>query len=267
MNKLANLQKRAAVVSRALFASLPFHRRLAIVLAALVDTDLQALGRALGTVFIHKKVQGLPDINGKPALETPANRVPPNYLHDFAANIRQILRSKSHSEDVADLTIANWLYRFVAEGGWQKMEEGRSLSEVRSYILNSLINQEKDELRRQKKNQMRNPSLDVTNEEGHATFEPSDPEATKKFYEHIQPHSLPRVRRVLEQKVHPDAPLFLDLLLEGHRATDIVGDPTTGRPTMLPHLKDKPLSYRNWKKTYEPKIYHVLREFAEQEAV
>lgn len=268
MDKIATLQKRAALVGRTLFASLPFHVRLAYVFSILANTDLQALGRALGAIFIKKKVRGLPDVHGKPALDWPANKpLPPDYLKGLASDLRRFLLAKFHDEHLVDTTIDNWLFRFVVEGGWEHMIEGITLKEAQNYAFTGLLRQGLNEITVKKRERGRNRSLNETDEEGHVVFEPADPSAAKNIYENLPSTKMPSVRRILENKVHPDAPLYLDLLLDGYEGTEILGDPNKGRIPMLPYLQHHPLSYANWKKTYEPKILQVLKEFAHPDAL
>jgi hypothetical protein len=270
MIKLAELQKRAALVGRALFASLPFHVRLAHVFSVLADVDLQSLGRSLGKVFIEKKVQGLPDVHGVPALDWPAAKpLPPKYLEDLAGHLRHALRVKFHSDQLVEAAIDNWLFRFVVERGYHNMQENVDFKKATNYVLHSLEQQVLNEIKAGKRKKRDNESLDETyeSEEGESRhkYNPADPDTPATIYENISPHDMPKVRQKLEA-IHPDAAIFVDLRLDGWEATEIVGDPARGIPTKLPHLKEHPLSYRNWKKMYEPKIQNVLSEFVHQAA-
>lgn len=259
--------------TRRLFASLPFSVRLAYVFSILAGTDLQALGRALGVIFIKKKVQGLPDIHGKPALDFPISQyelahkdpsrmLPTNYLDDFASDIRGYMLATFRSEQLVDVAVSNWLFRFVVEGGWHGMHEGLHLKpQVRSYVIAALKGEILNEIKKSKRKKRDMGSIDEENSEGDLVFNPSHDETPAKIYEELPTSSMPKVRHVLEHQVHPDAPLYLDLLLEGYTVTEILGDPEGGKPSMLPHMRQKPVGYKNWKKTYEPKIKKVLEDF------
>jgi hypothetical protein len=275
VNKLAVIQKRGDYLARRIFAALPFSVRLAYVFSVLANTDLQALGRALGVIFIKKRVEGLPEIHGKPALDfpvaeleaqhkDPSRLIPSDYLKGFSEAIRQKLFQRFHSEQLVDTVISNWLFRFIVEGGWQHMKDGLSLATARNYALHSMENQALNEIKVLKRDRDRSKSIQETDEEGHQKIDPADPTAPAKFYDSLPTSKLPAVRRVLEQKVHPDAPLYLDLLLEGYNASEILGH--GGQDTMLPHLKEEGLAapYANWKKNYEPKIRQVLERFMAQ---
>lgn len=277
MLRLASTQKQAVLLTRRIFASLSFHERLAHVLSVLAGTDLKALGRSLGVIFIKKRTQGLPDIHGKPALEFPVEELeakhkdpsrllPPNYLEDFAAMLRGLLLHKFNNTQLVDVGISNWLFRFVVAGGWHTMHEGANLSSLKGYILGSIENEIKNEIKGGKRKKRDMGSLDVVNDEGDLLHHPSDPTAPAKFYENLGPQDMPKVRKELEHKVHPDAPLYLDLLMEGYTVVEILGDPEKGVPPMLPHMRSNPIGYKNWKKTYEPKIRDVMVHFLREAA-
>ncbi len=272
---LSNTQRRAARITRSLFASLPFAVRLAFAFSVLAGTDIMALGRALGVILIKKGVTGLPDVHGKPALEfpvaeleaqhkDPSRLIPRDYLQHFSADLRLHLISKFHSEQLVDVVISNWLFRFIVEGGWKNMHEGISLSQARSYVMASLDAEALNEIKKGKSKKRDMGSLDISDESGKALINPADPEAPTKFYENLPISEMPKVRKILEEKAHPDAPLYLDLLLEGYSSAEILGfeGGKQIREPMLPHMRDKNLNqpYKTWKTHVEPKIRKVLQK-------
>lgn len=234
MDRLASLQKRAADTQRRLFASLPFYVRLAYVFARLANLPLQSLGRTLGAVFIVKKVEGLPDVKGQPALEWGAafgadiNKItrmlPPNYLEAWVANeVRNRLMAKFKNEDLVADAISGWLLRFVVNGGMKNMDEGMPLTSARNYVLTGIQNESLNQIK--KRNRHREDSMNETDDDGRATMQIDDPKALRSLVkEDRHLWKFPRVRRILEQDAHPDAPLFLDLLMDGYTVNEIVGD-------------------------------------------
>lgn len=276
MDRVASLQKRAAELTRKLFISQPTIIRVATVLEIVAGTDplLKALGRSLGAVFLQKGVTDLPSIHGKPAAEwfeaqprkdTNAliQRLPPDYLDEFALKIRQRITGK-FNESLAREAISGWIMRFVLLKGWNNMDEGMSLDRARNYVLTGVQREALNLIKKDRRHQY-DRSIHEEDDEGKRRVDPSDPNAMKDFLEEMPMWKAPRVRHILEQKVHPDAPLFLDLLFEGHAMKDIVGDKATGRESMLPHVKERPMAYYNWLKTYNPKIVEILSEIGKQE--
>lgn len=265
MHKLAHLQKRARRVVRGLFAGLPFQVRVRFVYANL-SMDVQALGRSLATIFIKKQVKGLPDIRpGVPALSWPSGTpLPPGYLQDYAQYLKNSMLQKFyHNEQLVEEGLSRFLLRFVVEKHWERMEEGINFSQAKSYVFRALYNEISLELKSRKHDKAMR-SIDIPEEEGENRghhVELTDPHALDSFYHNLSPSDLPKVRKVLEREVHPDAPLYLDLLLEGYNAAEIFGDPEQGKPPMLPHARQHQINYKNWKKTYEPKIREVLQHF------
>jgi hypothetical protein len=250
--------------------------RLAYVIASLSGVELQALGRSLGVIFIRKKIQDLPDIHGKPALEFPVDQhkdptklLPADYLRGFAADLRKSLLAKYHSEQLVDVAISNWLFAFVVEGGWKELREGAKLGEVFRYLLKSLNYVVLSDIQKTKRKKYDfGPSIDNTDEEGNPTMQMGDPESEANFYHNLPTSVLPKVRQAL-QHVHPDAPLYLDLLMEGYTPAEILGFKAHAQTedVMLPHLKAEGLKapYKSWKAIYEPKIKTVLMKFVHEE--
>jgi hypothetical protein len=274
MVKISALQKRAAFLGRALFASLPPSVRLAYVFSILAGTDVRSLGRTLGVVFIEKEVHGLPDISsGKyagPALDFPVKQLraegkdpsrflPPNYLEGFAESLQELLHRKYHNDDAVDRAISAWLFTFILDNKWEQMRSGISLTEARSFVLRSLENATINQLRGDKR-QHRDISIDRTDEEGTPLFTPDDPKALRHMLEgrgHIW--NDPHIKRELETGAHPDAPLWLDLLMQGYTSNEILGDPRKDLPSMLPHYKAVP---QLWGYRILPKILRVFQRHA-----
>lgn len=276
MDKIASLQKRAKDVARQIFARLPLSRRVAHVMLVLAGVDLllKALGRPLGAVFLLKGVTGLPDINGKPALEWFAEqsnktvdgltrRLPTNYLDQAAVKMRNSMGSK-FGPDIMQDAIGTFLLKFISQKSYEHMHDGISLGEAIGYVATSIKNAA-IAIQRSNKHENRNRSLDDTDDEGKATFNPADPRSLKDFatVDNGKPiWHMPQVKRILETKAHPDAPAFLDLLLEGHNQKEIVGDfrhKEVVVPSMLPHLKNNPISFSAWEYRTMPKIKDILQ--------
>lgn len=258
MDKIASLQKRAKDVARQIFARLPLSRRVAHVMLVLAGVDplLKALGRSLGAVFLLKGVTGLPDVNGKPALEWFAEqsnktvdgltrRLPTNYLDQAAVKVRNTMGSK-FGPDIMQDAIGTFLMKFISGKAFEHMHDGISLNEAMGYVAMSIKNQAIS-LQRSNKHENRNKSIDETDDEGKAMYNPSDPKALinhggAPWWE------APKFKRILETKVHPDAPLYLDLLSQGYQAKEIVEG-------MLPHYDS---SYAYWMDKVTKKIRNVL---------
>lgn len=279
MDRTSSLYKRAADLTRRLFASQPFYVRLARVFEILAGGDplLQALGRSLGAVFLLRGVKDLPPVNGKPALEwlaaqprtdvnTLTRRLPSNYLDDFAAKLRRSIYAK-FGESVGGEAFSAWLIRFVISGGYETMHEGLSLQQAGGFVFGAIKNQALNLIKRDR-HERTQQSLDEMNDDGDRhRLDPKDPNSVKDFLEEDPLWKSPQVRRILEQKAHPDAPLFLDLLMQGYTQNEIVGDWRKNRPSMLPHVQQKPITPQAWEYRTMPKILDILKDFAAQEMV
>lgn len=275
MNQLSTLQKRAGTVSRAIFASLPLRFRILVAFERLADLPLKSLGRALGAVFILKGTKDLPDIKGEPALNLNekakgninalTRMLPSDYLESFALEIKRMLMAKFKNEDLVSEGISRWLMRFVALGGWKGMQENLPLKQIKSYVTTSITREIINKIKGDK-HEREQSSLDERDDNGRSTMNPSDPKSVKDFLEEQPLWKAPRVRRLLEQKAHPDAPMYLDLLMEGYTTREIVGDHRVDLPSMLPHVKQKPVTPQAWEHRTMPKIVDVLRGVAEEEA-
>jgi len=302
MNKIAAIQKRAADLRRTLFASLPLHVRLSHAFSVLADTDLRMLGRSLGLVFIKKRVQGLPDITSGPfkgpALDFPVERLeaerkdpsrflPPNYLEGFAESLREILRRKYRSEDAVERAMSTWLFYFIVKQAWKKMDEGVPLNTARNLVLKGLeravMNEGKsDRDKWQSPVKVKGPDgktvkhrvpmtpMDAPTLDEETPFQMADPKAEAEMLGELSPHQRSDVRRKLET-IHEDAPLYLDLLMEGYKDKEIIlGSPHEVRlpdgtlvpagKSLLPHVRQKPMSYQNWMHSKKPRIQQLLAE-------
>lgn len=238
-----------------------FHRRLAVVWLRLGGLPEQALGRTLGAVFLIKGVRGLPDANGNPAEEVSLDggvqavirRLPLNYLEDRAEGIYRKLKAwTSLPDDVLDETVSRWLLRFVVLDGMRHMEEGLSLSSAVAYVVFGLRNEALNQWKKYKREREYGSV-----EEGDADLV-ADPEALRRVVKRPV-WEAPAVRRQLE-KVHPDVPLFLDLLMEGYPAKHIVMGEPGGDGSMLPHFKERPMTYPGWHQGRLPQIIRILSE-------
>lgn len=277
MNRISALIARAGEVRRKAFQAQPFSTRVAHVMVMLAGLDplLSTLGRSLGAVFILKKTEGLPDVHGQPALawvETLSDKdvnaitrkLPPNYLDNFAQKLKQNATAQFGMQAGTD-ALVGWLTRFIM-GGWKHMQENQPIDRILKYCMLGVKNEALNGWKADK-NRRKDISINDDGDDDRRPVDPGDPSSMKDFLEESPMWKMPRVRKILEQKVHPDAPLFLDLLFEGHSMKDIVGDKASGRESMLPHVKQQPMAYYNWMKTYNPKIVDVLSKINQEERV
>jgi hypothetical protein len=173
-------------------------------------------------------------------------------MESWAGSLRGLALAKFHNEELVDESLQNWIVRFALMGGWTHMKEGLSLSQAKSYVFTGLKNDILNHIRSQNLHQDR--SLQETDDEGNSSFDPADPSADKQFdltelkSERMAPWNQPKVKRVLE-KAHPDAPLFLDLLMDGHTQKSII------QQGMLPHFDS---SYQYWMDKVKPKIMDTI---------
>lgn len=258
MDRVETLRKRANTIAVRLYQS------------SASTSLVKSMGRSLGAVFLLKSAKGLPPINGTPAdewflaqpkkdMNTLVRLLPDGYLSEFASEICKQVAHWTRS-DMMDDIVSRWLARFVVLDGWHNLDKGMSLINMRRYLITALKNEAINVWKKEHSRPFEDID-DLTDD-----VDPVDPNAMRGLLEDVPMWKSPRVRRILEQQVHPDAPMFLDLLVDGYNMKEIVGDKATGRKSMLPHLQQKPMTYNNWWQNLNVKIIDVLKRISEEAA-
>lgn len=255
---------------------MPLGFRIATVYFQLTASSQDTLGRLIYAEFLRKGVRGMPDIRGKSAeqyvqemgdkINSPqlADKLPGDYGRSFGARAYGLLIKNVGVSD-ADDVVANFMRRYF-EGSGRGMEEGIPLAKAEAYVLNGIWKEALNLLKVRKRERSRYESITREDEGEERTLDIRDPRFMDKIEAEFPVHELvrdPFVQRELRQ-IHPDAPLYVELMLEGYSNEEIVGVPVRGQESMLPHLKERPMSPQNWHKTQLPKIYQVLKDRAQE---
>ncbi len=240
------------------------------MLVKLANTHTDIFGRAIYAEFLKRRITGMPEINGRPAEEFDitrnpsrlADRLPKNYGAEFGEKCFRTLMGKFRNPQLVDNILDSFYERFLMSGA-SHLHEGAHLHQVESYVISGLINQGLNMIK------SRSREISDHDDEGDSYdfTDVEDPHALEQFerdpLKHIDIedvlHKLPQLSSQL-RRIHPDAEEFIRLLLEGHSKLDIVGDYRKNRPSMLPHVKENPMTYQNWNSNIEPKIYKVIQQ-------
>ena len=263
MDRVASISLRAASLYRRIFASLPWGFRVAWLLERLASDYIEAFGRAIYAEFLKLRMEGMPPIHGKDPYEAInvnlprlADRLPHGYGEDFARKSWKILLRKFKSEESIKESMGDFLLSFLG-GGATHVDPSLGLKSAENFVLKSLINSILNYI----KHHGYSRSMTVEDEEGggYVEMDVLDPSAFKKFEEILPPWEMSKVKEDL-LKVHPDAPLYIDFMMEGYEGKEIVNG------GMLPHWVDEKgeqKSYAGWHKVVLPKILAVLRKHVE----
>lgn len=269
MDRLDKLRVASAQAARRIYAALPLNVRFAFFFQKLADLALDAFGRVMYAEFIKRGVVGMPPIHGKPVEEVVnkddprlANKLPSGYGSTFASKVRGLIRGKFKDPLMVEEAMQNVSVKFLA-GASKGIEEGSPLAKAENYVIVSVVREVLTEMKKQRGH----GSLTVDDDGADVQLDVADPDALQQF-ENIERfwHKDPGVRRKLEQ-VHPDAPEYIDLSVEGYHDREIVGDPKAGYPGMLPHpfgQRGNPLSPQSWAKDYRPAIFKILTQYVSE---
>jgi DNA-directed RNA polymerase specialized sigma24 family protein len=213
--------------------------------------------------FIKRGVEGMPDIGGEPAsawqerllkLKTRAgDRVPRGYGLAFAKKVWGIALVKARDpnlvEDVMVRAMEKLLKKPVA------IDEGVPLQEAEGFIIRMVKNDLLDQFRAQK----HRPQLGLgeKDEEGDYSGDVLDTESLEALGDIISPSDMQEILRDAA-KIHPSAPAYIKLRMEGYNKNEIA------RGAMLPHMEGvpaEPQAITNWEKRWFPKIKQVFEDY------
>lgn len=243
MHKLAT---QASGLSRSIFASFPWGFRVAHLFTKLAIDTQEAFGRFVYAEFLKAGVEGMPDINGAPALEfrpkvqgpRGADKLPRGYGKQFGLKVWKIALAKLKNPEIVEEAISKVMMKLVQ--GKMKIQQGSSLSTAESFIVTSVINAGKDILKHKRFEQ---PSL--VDEEG-GGIDITDPGAFQQLNDMIPRSEMQRILRDL-RRVHEKAPEWVEAQLEGLTNTELAAQ----WGTSIPYIT-------KWTKRYLPEIKKVF---------
>lgn len=220
------LARRAAALSRQIYASLPWGYRIAGLLVVLSGDSLDAFGKVIAGEMVLAAVRGMPDIGGKPAFDwiqevqtKGADVLPFGTGRQFAAKAFKILLTRFGSPDVAQEAMSNVLLQVARRK--LHVKNGASIHDAESYVITIALNAARDILRAQ--GRRRENPLVRDREDEEVTIDVEDPESFRNLDKAITPDQMRKMLRDLEG-VHPRAADYVRALLDGDSATEIAED-------------------------------------------
>lgn len=220
------LAAEASQLSRKIFASLPWGFRLAHLLSKLAIDTQEAFGRLAYAEFLKAGVNGLPDIQGQPALNfrekfkgpRAADKLPRGYGKDFGVRVWKIAMAKFYQPEVVEEAISQVMIKMVSGGA--HLREGSDLKTAEAFVITAVMNAATDALRKKKRNVSERSLIQDDGDGGSEEIDISDPNAFRDM-ERMVPHSeMAKIMRDLK-KVDDRAPSWVEAQLEGLSNVDI----------------------------------------------
>lgn len=162
------LSKKADLLARQIYASLPKRVRVANLFVKLGFTYQETFGRFIMARFIAAGVQGLPDIDGKPALALQAQmshpraemKLPRGYGLEFGKKAYAWLLKKSGQVHIAEEVLSVFITKMV--GKKVRIKEGVDLDSALAYVYSGLRSTLSDVFRTQQgRDKQKNIYMDV----------------------------------------------------------------------------------------------------------
>ena len=275
MKRLSALIATAQIERRLLWASLPFQTRLAELLFRLAVDSKEAFGRAIYTIFVKQKVQGMPDIKGLPAEmydldRSPGHMVPPGYGKDFGRIVwvTFVRKWKGDVELVQDAMQNVVLSLSKRPDGY--LREGSTLSEAQKYVLSAVYNAGNTIYKTRKKRpsdygltppEVLEPKEEWGGEGESREVDYSDPKALSTLMEEVSRNRLmPALIRELNRI--PGATEYVEGVIDtGLPDIQLVGDYRKGIPAVLPYFQEHPISVQGFEQGTKTKLRKVLRKY------
>lgn len=261
MDRVANLVKTSSALRRQVFASMSWGARVAEAWMVLSSASIDAFGNAIYAEFLKAGVPGMPDPGPRwnPKSPRAADTLPRNYGREFGTRAYRLVIKLTGNPERADDVMMDFLVSFVTKGAKQ-MNAERGLKDAENYVLKGLANQAKMSNRQK----TRSPESLIFDQDARDDDGPKmqfkDDNALYNLDQIFPMWRSPQVLRALD-RVHPDAALYLKLLLEGYDESEIIGDYRKDIPSMLPTLQKKPITPQAWNYRTKPAIRDTLRQF------
>jgi len=251
MDRTAKLVEAAEDLTRRLWASLPWHVRLADFLLRVAVSPAEAFGIGIYSEFAKHGITGIPD----------------NYKREaqaFGKRAYTLLLSKYRNPRMAEEILSEFLLRFMEKGS-AKLNPGTDVKAAENYVLTGVVREGINQLRSM---QRRREDPDVYFSNSDEEVQRETPVFDQDNDETLLIRALSKMRPKLE-RIHPDAALYLKLsLIDGYKDRQIIGDPAHGVKSMLPHpfsSQGKPLNEASWNLTYKKPIMALVKShFSEQ---
>ncbi len=211
----------------------------------------------------------------KKDLRNVANYIPHGYamreLAAFTNKINTVIWKKARKPQDAQDAIASTMEKlFAGSKGILKVDPSQGRAKCESWVLTVMKRVLLDLARGGQFDDPDTDSLTDDSEEGEGNQrDVADTMQMGRMLDRKRIEEALEDPDVLEdlKKVHPDAPLFVSLMLDGYDQKEILGNPPKGVPSMLPHWTAVPGA---WASTADrnktTKILAILRAFMNAEA-
>ena len=269
MNRQAILICRAARLQHKLFISLPFTARFATFARIALDPR-EIFGRMAYTVFLQRKIEGMPDIHGQPALgfdlsRAPQHLAPQGYGKEFGAKVMNLMLYKYKDPEMVQDAMQNAVVKLLQEAN--KLREGASLSDAQGYVVTIVKNECLGIIRHRNKHPgdygQGMPSAD----EDAPAVELEDPHALKAILQWIDDESGgTAIQHIMQdlQKIKGAVPFVQGKLETGLSNQQLVGNLPQGITPKYPWFQENPISYGNFTVNVLPKIKRVFRKYVNE---
>jgi DNA-directed RNA polymerase specialized sigma24 family protein len=262
MDRVAQLIRTAEALRRRIWASLPFTERFARVMYRLATSSSDAFGAGVYSLFLQHGIEGMPEVNGRPAAEFVGKRLPPSYGREFGKKVFLVLMRTHRNPSTVEDIMSAFLVKLMASAD-KYIKPGYNLKQAESYVLTGVTRDGISLIRRKKfeksESQMRTTDDDDFGGSSFLDRTPAPPEDLREddVYEEAFWRLLerPDVRAKL-QRIHPSAEEYVRLKFEGRKDRAILGDPPMlSHPRMPNGGAVTPASWTPNKK----KIFEVLK--------
>lgn len=218
---MRDLVVRASTLSRRIFASLPWGFRVASLFQKLATHSSDVLGRVAYAEFLKAGVVGLPDVDGRPALELQeklkgtraADRLPVGYGSAFGAQVWRTALYHLRNPEIVEEAVSMTMSKLIM--GRAKIQEGVSLRTAENFIMKVVINDAKSILRSRARHETQLP----TDDEGEE-LDVDDPRAFQQLEKMLPSSEIQHIMRDL-RKVHERAPDWVEAQLDGMTAMEL----------------------------------------------
>jgi len=219
------LAQRAQDLSRQIYASLPWGYRIAQLLSKLALDTQEVLGRFIYAEFIKAGVEGLPDIQGQPALSyqdkvrgpNGVYKLPKDYGRSFGQKAWFIAFSKLRNQNVVEEAVATAMMRLVKRNPFH---EGTPLKTAESYVITAILNLGRNIIRNTARRREDSLSGRQRDDGSENPIDLKDPDSFEGLDDLIPSSDLPGILRNLE-RVHEKAPAWVQFQMEGFRSREI----------------------------------------------
>lgn len=252
---MRDLVARTTKLNRQIFASMPWGYRVAHLFVKLAMDTAEIFGRVAYAEFIKAGVQGLPDVNGRPALELQekfkgsraADRLPQGYGKRFGVKAWHIALVKLKNPEIVEDAVGDLMSKLIS--GKLRLQEGVDLKKAENFVITSLLNAGIDALRRRKYQESQLPTDSEGNE-----LDMGDPNTFRELENLVSRADMAKIMSDL-RNVHERAPSWVEAQMEGLTDRELAAEWGVDTSAVF-----------NWKKRYLDAVKAVFFKYVRDAA-